>query len=228
MIISTLRVGPSGPLFLFWPSEPHASGGGKRQDKRAVDSPTFDARFVVETGLAAEIAGLAEPVLASLGFRLVRVMLSQRDGMTVQIMAERANGTIAIEDCALISRQLSPVLDLHDPLPGHYRLEVSSPGIDRPLVRPSDFRDWTGHEARIEMQEKIEGRKRFRGMLEGIEGDKVLIGMACEGGGRQVIGLPIARLAEARLVLTDELIRETLRRAKRENAQRAGMPRMAD
>lgn len=184
------------------------------------DSAALEARFVAETGVAAEIAALAEPVLVALGFRLVRVMLSQRDGMTVQVMAERANGTITIEDCAAISRQLSPVLDAHDPLPRQYRLEVSSPGIDRPLVRPSDFADWTGYAARIEMREPIAGRKRFRGVLEGVAGGEVRIALEDQPT-RPVIGLPIAGLAEARLVLTDELIRETLRRAKRESAAAA-------
>jgi ribosome maturation factor RimP len=185
-----------------------------------VDSAA-DARFVAETGLAAEVAGLCEPVLASLGFRLIRVTISQRDGTTVQIMAERADGTITIEDCAAISRQLSPVLDAHDPLPGSYRLEVSSPGIDRPLVRPSDFRDWAGHEAKLEMREPIAGRKRFRGVLEGADGDAVRLSVDDASAGRRLLLLPIAGIAEARLVLTNELIRETLRRAKRESAQRA-------
>ena len=179
-----------------------------------MESTAFESRFVAETGLAAQIAKLAEPVLAALGFRLVRVTISGRDGMTLQVMAERANGTITVEDCAAISRRLSPVLDAHDPLPGRYRLEVSSPGIDRPLVRPSDFRDWTGHAAKIEMQHAIAGRKRFSGRIAGVEGDEVKI---LERDGGQSIKLEFARIAEARLVLTDDLIRETLRRAKRQS-----------
>ena len=105
-----------------------------------------------------------------MGFRLVRVAISGRDGSTVQIMAERPDGTITVEECAEISRSLSPVLDAHDPIPGQYTLEMSSPGIDRPLVRPSDFEDWAGYEAKIELKEPISGRKRFRGVLEGVEG----------------------------------------------------------
>jgi ribosome maturation factor RimP len=182
---------------------------------------TTDSRFVAESGLAAEIAQLSEPVLAALGFRLVRVMISRRDGTTVQIMAERANGTITIEDCAVISRQLSPVLDAHDPLPGHYRLEISSPGIDRPLVRRSDFDDWAGHEARIEMREPIAGRRRFRGVLGGTEGDNLRLGTDGQPTGPQLVSLPIAAIAEARLVLTEALIRETLRRAKKQSAHAA-------
>lgn len=174
-----------------------------------------DARFIGETGLAAQLAAIAEPVLTDLGFRLVRVVLSGRNGTTVQIMAERPDGTISVKECADISRRLSPVLDAHDPIQGQYTLELSSPGIDRPLVRPSDFEDWAGYEAKIEMKELIAGRKRFRGMLEGVEGEEVRIEVELDQLGRQVIGLPIRLVAEARLVLTDELIREALRRAKK-------------
>ena len=174
-----------------------------------------DARFIGETGLAAQLAAIAEPVLTDLGFRLVRVVLSGRNGTTVQIMAERPDGTISVKECADISRRLSPVLDAHDPIQGQYTLELSSPGIDRPLVRPSDFEDWAGYEAKIEMKELIAGRKRFRGTLEGVEGEEVRIEVDLDQLGRQVIGLPIRLVAEARLVLTDELIREALRRAKK-------------
>jgi ribosome maturation factor RimP len=195
---------------------------------RAVSGRASDARFVGETGLAAEIAGLAEPVLADLGFRLVRVVVSGRNGATVQIMAERPEGTITVEECAEISRRLSPVLDVHDPIKGQYTLEVSSPGIDRPLVRPSDFDAWAGYEAKIETKELISGRKRFRGVLEGIEGEEVRIEVELDQLGRQVIGLPLGLIGEARLVLTDELIRETLRRAKKGNPDQAAAVDAAD
>jgi len=180
-----------------------------------VSGRASDARFIGETGLAAQLAAIAEPVLTDLGFRLVRVVLSGRNGTTVQIMAERPDGTISVKECADISRRLSPVLDAHDPIQGQYTLELSSPGIDRPLVRPSDFEDWAGYEAKIEMKELIAGRKRFRGTLEGVEGEEVRIKAELDQLGRQVIGLPIRLVAEARLVLTDELIREALRRAKK-------------
>ena len=127
-----------------------------------------DRRFAKETASEREIADLAEPVLAELGLRLVRVRVSGRDGGTVQVMAERQDGQMTIDDCASISRKLSPVLDALDPMPGGYRLEVSTPGIDRPLVRPSDFASWTGHEAKIELKELVDGRKRFRGRIEGV------------------------------------------------------------
>jgi ribosome maturation factor RimP len=180
-----------------------------------VSGRASDARFIGETGLAAQIAAIAEPVLSDLGFRLVRVVLSGRNGTTVQIMAERPDGTISVKECADISRRLSPVLDAHDPIQGQYTLELSSPGIDRPLVRRSDFEDWAGYEAKIELKELLAGRKRFRGMLEGVEGEEVRIEVELDQLGRQVIGLPIRLVAEARLVLTDELIREALRRAKK-------------
>jgi ribosome maturation factor RimP len=180
-----------------------------------VSGQASDARFIGETGLAAQIAAITEPVLADLGFRLVRVVLSGRNGTTVQIMAERPDGTITVKECADISRRLSPVLDAHDPIQGQYTLEISSPGIDRPLVRPSDFEDWAGYEAKIELKELLAGRKRFRGMLEGVEGEEVRIEVDLDELGRQIVGLPIRLVGEARLVLTDELIREALRRAKK-------------
>jgi ribosome maturation factor RimP len=182
---------------------------------------TPEARFIHETGLAAQLAALVEPVLDDLGFRLVRVTISGRNGTTVQIMAERPDGAITVEECAEISRQLSPLLDAHDPLPGQYALEVSSPGIDRPLARVSDFVTWAGYQAKVELKEPVSGRKRFRGVLEGVEDAEVRIEVELDQLGRQVVGLPIALIAEARLVLTDDLIREALRRAKRVNSEEA-------
>jgi ribosome maturation factor RimP len=185
-----------------------------------VDS-TPEARFIQETGLAAQLAGLVEPVLEDLGFRLVRVTISGRNGTTVQVMAERPDGTITVEECAEISRNLSPLLDAHDPLPGHYALEVSSPGIDRPMARVSDFETWAGYEAKIELKQPLSGRKRFRGLLAGVENGEVRIEVELDQPGRQLVGLPVALIAEARLVLTDALIRESLRRSKRERSEEA-------
>lgn len=181
------------------------------------------ARFARESGLAAEVAAVAEPVLEDLGFRLVRVAVAGgREDRILQIMTERPDGTITIDDCEQISKALSPVLDVADPLPGAYRLEISSPGIDRPLVRPSDFEDWSGHVAKIELREAVDGRRRFKGTLEGFEDGEIRI--ACDLGeqGRQHLGLPVALVAEAKLVLTDELIREALARAKKRHADRPG------
>jgi ribosome maturation factor RimP len=185
-----------------------------------VDS-TPEARFIHETGLAAQLAGLVEPVLEDLGFRLVRVTISGHNGTTVQIMAERPDGTITVEECAKISRNLSPLLDAHDPLPGHYALEVSSPGIDRPMARVSDFETWAGYEAKIELKQPLSGRKRFRGLLAGVENGEVRIEVELDQLGHQLVGLPVALIAEARLVLTDALIRESLRRSKRELSDEA-------
>ncbi len=171
-----------------------------------------EQRLAREVGPAARVAALVEPVLHDMGFRLVRVKMS---GPTLQIMAERPDGTFSIDDCEQVSRAVSPLLDVEDVISSRYHLEVSSPGIDRPLVRPSDFEDWSGHEAKIELTEPIDGRRRFRGMLEGFEDGEVRLEVDLDQVGKHVIGLPVGLVADARLVLTDELIREALRRAKK-------------
>jgi ribosome maturation factor RimP len=183
----------------------------------AGDDGALGDRFIVESGAAARVAELIEPALSGSGFRLVRVAVSGREGKTLQIMAERPDGTLTIADCEAISKEISPLLDVHDPIAGSYHLEVSSPGIDRPLVRPSDFEVWSGYEAKIEVKQPIDGRKRFRGMLEGFEDGEVRIEVDLGEAGRNVIGIPMTLIGEARLVLTDELIREALRRAKNSN-----------
>jgi ribosome maturation factor RimP len=175
-----------------------------------------DARFYSETGLAATLAGLVEPVLENLGYRLVRVKISGRDGQTVQIMAERPDGTMTIEDCEKVSKELSPLLDAHDPVSEAYRLEVSSPGIDRPLVRASDFENWSGHQAKIELRQPVDGRRRFQGKLEGFEDGEVRVELELPEIGATTIGFPLSLVSEARLVMTDELIREALTRAKKQ------------
>jgi ribosome maturation factor RimP len=173
-----------------------------------------EPRLVIETGLAARIATLAAPVLTGLGYRLVRVRVSGRDGMTLQIMAERPDGSFTIEDCESASRTLSPSLDVEDPIPGGYRLELSSPGIDRPLVRLSDFKRALGHEAKIEMEIPVEGRKRFRGEITGTEGANAVLRFVDKAGEPQTVRLPIGDMAEARLVLSDALIAQSLKRGK--------------
>ena len=173
-----------------------------------------ERRLVIETGLAARIAALAEPVLMGLGYRLVRVRVSGRDGMTVQIMAERPDGSFTIEDCEAASRALSPSLDVEDPIPGGYRLELSSPGIDRPLVRRSDFKRALGHEAKIEMEIPVDGRKRFRGEITGTEGTDAMLRFVNSAGETQTARLPIGDMAEARLVLSDALVAQSLKRGK--------------
>jgi ribosome maturation factor RimP len=180
---------------------------------------TADAeeRIIVETGLEARIAHIVEPVIAGLGYRLVRIRLSAMNGATLQIMAERPDGTITVGDCEIISRDLSPVLDVEDPMDVAYHLEVSSPGIDRPLVRRSDFEKWSGQEAKFELVRPLDGRKRFKGVLAGLDGDAVRVDLGAKSKleGTTIVSLPLADIGEARLVMTDALIRETLRKEKR-------------
>jgi ribosome maturation factor RimP len=174
-----------------------------------------EPRLVVEPGAAARVSAVAGPVLQGMGYRLVRIKISGEAGCTVQIMAERPDGSMQIEDCEAISRALSPVLDVADPIDRAYRLEVSSPGIDRPLVRRSDFERYAGHLVKIEMAVAHQGRKRFRGTLGGVEGDAVRLHRDDARAGEDVdVSLVMEDIAEARLVLTDELIAESMRRGK--------------
>lgn len=171
-----------------------------------------DRRFTQETGAAAEIAALIEPALEDLGLRLVRVLISGRDGGTVQIMVDRAGTDVTVEDCADASRAISPLLDAHDPVPGRYNLEVSSPGIDRPLVRPSDFDDWAGHEAKLMLREPVDGRKRFRGAIEGYDegGNEVRVAVILEGKSEaDTLGFPVSMIESAKLVMTDALMADS-------------------
>lgn len=172
-----------------------------------------DKRLITENGVAARVAAIVEPVIEDLGFNLVRVKVTGENGCTVQIMAERPDGTMAVSDCETVSRAVSPVLDLEDPISTAYYLEVSSPGIDRPLVRVSDFERWTGHDAKIEVAVPVEGRKRYRGFLRGVENGELVIELPDVKEGLDPIArVPLSNLGEARLVLTDDLIRESLRR----------------
>ena len=182
---------------------------GRNEDARDL---LHEPRLIAEQGISARIAAVAEPALEGLGYRLVRVHVSGRDGCTVQIMAERPDGTFTIEDCEAASRSLSPALDVEDPIRGGYRLELSSPGIDRMLVRRSDFERYVGHEAKIEMSTMLEGRKRFRGEITGVEEGNAFIRM--RDNAEQIVRLPIAEMAEAKLMLTDALIAESLKRGK--------------
>jgi ribosome maturation factor RimP len=173
-----------------------------------------EPRLITESGRAARVAAIAEPVLAGLGYRLVRIRVSGSAGCTVQIMAERPDGALAIEDCEAASRALSPVLDVADPIEGAYRLEISSPGIDRPLVRRSDFDRYAGNIAHIEMQVPIDGRKRFRGELIGTQGDCARIRYDAGADESVEALLRIDDMMEAKLVLTDSLIAQALRKSK--------------
>jgi ribosome maturation factor RimP len=174
-----------------------------------------EPRLVVEPGAAARVSAIASPVLQGMGYRLVRIRISGEAGCTVQIMAERPDGSMQIEDCEAISRALSPVLDVADPIDRAYRLEISSPGIDRPLVRRSDFERHLGHLVKIEMAVAHEGRKRFRGTIAGVEGDRVRLTRDDVNTGEDADALlGMEDIGEARLVLTDELIAESMRRGK--------------
>ena len=225
-----MRVGPGrDPLFFIaqgsMDQTPHSRLAPA--DPEGLD----EARIITDNGLAQRVGRIAEPVLRDFGLRLVRVKISAGPGATVQIMAERPDGTITIEDCERASENLSPALDAEDIFAQAYRLELSSPGIDRPLVRESDFRRAVGHEARIEMAVPVNGRKRFRGVLEAIDSLDGRVHArvrlpADEKADSSIVDLALADMAEARLVLTDDLIRATLRREKAalKEAKRAAKP----
>ena len=154
---------------------------------------------------------IVEPVASALGFELVRIRVTGGATKTLQIMAERPDRTMTAEDCARLSRALSPILDEADPIEGNYVLEVSSPGIDRPLVRPKDFEDWAGWAAKLELNRLVEGRKRFSGVVAGMDGDNVAFDIDGED---ETALFPLEWIDNARLVLTDELIAESLKAGK--------------
>ena len=156
------------------------------------------------------LAALLTPTIEGMGFDLVRLRLMGGKKATLQIMAERPDGTMEVEDCADLSRQISAIMEVEDPIASEYNLEVSSPGIDRPLTRLKDFDRWEGHEAKLETVEMIDGQKRFKGILAGTDGDEVLLEID-----QGTIGLEFDWLADAKLVLTDDLITESLRRSKK-------------
>jgi ribosome maturation factor RimP len=190
-----------------------------------------EPRLIPEVGRAARVAAIVDPVLTELGYRLVRVRISGSAGCTVQIMAERPDGSMSIEDCEAASRGLSPVLDVADPIEGSYRLEISSPGVDRPLVRRSDFDRYAGHAAHVEMQIPIDGRRRFRGELVGTDGDCVRLRCGEGAAAEQAdVLLRIEDMSEARLVLAYSLISESLRRSKHQErkASEAGSESRGD
>ncbi|MDA0720104.1 ribosome maturation factor RimP [Yoonia sp.] len=165
--------------------------------------------LIAKAAIDRRIAEIITPVIEDMGFEVVRVRLMTGKESTLQIMVQRPDGTIEVDQCAQISTAVSALLDVEDPIVDVYTLEVSSPGIDRPLTRLKDFDQWKGFEAKIETEELIDGRRRFKGELAGIDGDEVLIDID-EG----TIGLKFAWLSDAKLVLTDDLIRDVLRGRK--------------
>ncbi|MCV0394760.1 MAG: ribosome maturation factor RimP [Rhizobiaceae bacterium] len=187
-----------------------------------------DDRIIRETGIDARIAAIVGPALAGQGFRLVRVRLSGQNGLTLQIMAERLDGTMTVEDCEEASRLISPLLDVEDPIDKAYHLEISSPGIDRPLVRVADFEGWTGNLAKVDTSVMVEGRKRFKGRIAEADGAGILLERdQASYGDEPSVRIPYEAIQEARLVLTDDLIREALARdkkARQEAKKRRGEP----
>jgi ribosome maturation factor RimP len=174
-----------------------------------------DDRIIRETGIDARVAQIVGPVADACGFRLVRVRLTGQNGLTLQIMAERPDGSMTVEDCEELSRALSPALDVEDPIEKAYHLEVSSPGIDRPLVRVTDFAQWRGHLVKIETSVMVEGKKRFRGRIAEADEATLLVERdAASYGDEPTVRIPMETIAEARLILTDDLIRDALRKDK--------------
>lgn len=184
--------------------------------------PEIEPRLVVETGLDRRLAEIIEPVLVTMGFKLVRVRLMNQNGLTLQVMAERLDGTMTVEDCEEVSMAISPVLDVDDPVDKAYHLEVSSPGIDRPMVRKSDFERWLGHLVKCETSILVDNRKRFRGKIVGVDADGFTIERDQVAYGEEPRAtIPFNALAEAKLILTDDLIRDALRADKAARAKAA-------
>ncbi|MBZ7923951.1 ribosome maturation factor RimP [Ensifer adhaerens] len=188
-----------------------------------------EPRLITETGLDQRIADIIEPVIVPMGYRLVRVRMSGQNGLTLQIMAERNDGTMTVEDCEEISKAISPVLDVEDPIDKAYHLEVSSAGIDRPMVRKSDFFRWEGHLLKCETSVLVDGRKRFRGKIVSVDDDGFRLERDQPAYGEEpVVVIPFTTLSEARLILTDDLIRDALTADKKAKAERAANENFED
>lgn len=181
-----------------------------------------EPRLIVETGLDLRIAEIIEPTLDAMDFRLVRVRLLNLNGLTLQVMCERNDGTMTVEDCEQVSMAISPVLDVEDPVDKAYHLEVSSPGIDRPMVRKSDFARWSGHIVKCETSILLDNRKRFRGKITEADDEGFTLERDQIGYGEEPrLRVPFTALAEAKLILTDDLIRDALRADKLAKAEAA-------
>lgn len=182
----------------------------------ASETTSGDDRIIRESGIDARVAAIIQPVLKGAGYRLVRVRLLGQNGLTLQVMAERPDGTMTVEDCEEVSRAISPALDVDDPIEKAYHLEVSSPGIDRPLVRKSDFAAWVGHLVKAETSVLVHDRKRFRGKIVSTDEQGVTIESDKPGYGEEpAVTLPFEALSDARLVLTDDLISDALKADKK-------------
>lgn len=188
-----------------------------------------EPRLITETGLDQRLADIIEPVLVGMGFRLIRVKMLNQNGSTLQIMAERNDGTMSVQDCEEVSTAVSPVLDVEDPIDREYHLEVSSAGIDRPMVRKSDFIRWQGHLLKCETSILISNRKRFRGKIIGSNVDSFTLERdQVAAGEEQNVEIPFTALAEAKLILTDDLIRDALRADKLAKAEAANQNEAED
>jgi ribosome maturation factor RimP len=180
-----------------------------------MNDTVIEPRLITETGIDARVASIIEPTIVEMGYQLVRVKLSSQNGMTLQIMAERPDGIMTVSDCEKLSMAISPVLDVEDPIDKAYHLEVSSPGIDRPMVRKSDFSKWTGHVVKFETSVMVEGRKRFRGTIKSVSEDAFVLDREAVGKDEDpLVAIPFNTLSEARLILTDDLIRDALKADK--------------
>ena len=181
-----------------------------------------EARIITETGLDRRIADIIEPVLVAMGYKLVRARLMNQNGLTLQVMAERNDGTMTVADCEEVSMAISPVLDVEDPVDKAYHLEVSSPGIDRAMVRKSDFERWNGHIVKCETSILVDNRKRFRGKITEVDADGFTLERDQVAYGEEPrVKIPFNALSEAKLILTDDLIRDALRADKLAKAQAA-------
>lgn len=191
-------------------------------DTTQAENTAVEPRLIVETGLDRRVADIIEPTIEQIGYQLVRVRLSAQNGATLQIMCERPDGTMTVEDCEQVSMAVSPVLDVEDPIDKAYHLEVSSPGIDRPMVRKSDFTRWLGHLLKCETSILVDGRKRFRGKIVAADENGFTLERDQPAPGDEpVVVIPFTALAEGRLILTDELIRDALAADKKAKAAQA-------
>jgi len=183
--------------------------------RETMNDTVTEPRLITETGIDARVAAIIEPTIVEMGYQLVRVKLSSQNGLTLQIMAERPDGIMTVQDCEKLSMAVSPVLDVEDPIDKAYHLEVSSPGIDRPMVRKSDFTKWIGHIVKFETSVMVEGRKRFRGTISSVSGDAFVLERETPAKDEDpLVTIPFSTLAEARLILTDDLIRDALKADK--------------
>jgi ribosome maturation factor RimP len=226
-----MKSGPQGPALFYYRDHPKCMkllGAPRLSDPTNVDNQ-LEPRLITETGLDQRLADIIEPVLVGMGFRLVRVRMMNQNGATLQIMAERNDGTMNVEGCEEVSMAISPVLDVEDPIDKEYHLEVSSPGIDRPMVRKSDFARWQGHLVKCETSIMVGNRKRFRGKILETDADGFTLERdQVTEGEDQNVKIPFTALSDAKLILTDDLIRDALRADKLAKAEAANQNETED